>query len=68
LAISSKENLGKRYDVKKVWEEWMKNGSENSLNMLLVGGGVGHSMAEEASEEVGKPCLTFTISLLDHLA
>lgn len=45
--------------MKKVWEEWMKNGSENRLNMLPVGGGVGHSMAEEASEEVAKAVLDF---------
>jgi hypothetical protein len=59
LAMYSKDYLGSRYDVRKVWEEWMKDGSKNKLDVLLVGGGAGHFIAEEASEEAASAVLGF---------
>lgn len=59
LAIYSKDYLGKRYHVRKIWEEWMKDDSLYKLEVLPIGGGVGHFIAEEASEEVAAAVLGF---------
>lgn len=59
LAMFSKDYLGTRYDVRNVWEEWMTDGSENKLDVLPIGGGVGHFIAEEAEEEVAEAILGF---------
>ena len=59
LAVYSKDYLGKRYDVRSVWEEWMVDDAKEKLNVLAIGGGVGHFIAEEAPEEVAKAVLGF---------
>jgi hypothetical protein len=59
LTVYSRDYLGKRYDVKKVWEEWMVEGSKDKLDVLPIGGGVGHFIAEEAPEEVASAVLGF---------
>jgi pimeloyl-ACP methyl ester carboxylesterase len=51
-AVYSKDYLGKRYDVKKVWEEWIADGARSRLEAWPIGGEVGHFIAEEAPEKV----------------
>ena len=58
LVIFSRDYLGNRYDVRKVWEEWMQDGEDDRLDVLPVGG-VGHFIAEEASEQVAEAVLGF---------
>jgi len=59
LAVYSKDYLGKRYDVRSVWEEWMVGGWEGKLDVLGIGGGVGHFIAEEAPGEVARAVVAF---------
>jgi hypothetical protein len=56
LAIYSSEYLGGRYDVRKVWEEWMGKGS---LEVEGIEEGCGHFVAEEASERTAAAIVTF---------
>jgi hypothetical protein len=59
LAVFSKDYLGKRYDVRSVWEEWMADGAKGKLDVLAFGGGVGHFITEEAPEEVAQAVVGF---------
>ena len=59
LVMFSSDYLGSRYDVRKVWGEWMKEGSENKLEVVPIGGGAGHFIAEEASDQVATAILEF---------
>ena len=56
LALYSTDYLGKRYDLKQVWQEWMGNGK---LEVGGFGGGVGHFIAEETPEEAASAILSF---------
>jgi len=57
LVVYSAEYLGKRYDLKKVWTEWVSG--KGSLEAVGLGGGVGHFIAEEAAEETAKAIVDF---------
>lgn len=57
LVIYSTDYLGKRYDVKNVWSEWVAPGTD--LETYGIFGGVGHFIAEEAPEEVGRAIRAF---------
>ena len=59
LAVFSRDYLGKRYDVRAVWEEWVSESAKEKLEVLGIGGGVGHFIAEEAPEEVAKAIVGF---------
>lgn len=50
LVVYSETYLGSRYDLRKVWKEWVSG--KGALDVQGVGGGVGHFMAEEAAAEV----------------
>lgn len=55
LAVYSSDYLGMRYDVKKVWNEWMGKG-----NLQILGiAGVGHFIAEERPEPVAEAIAGF---------
>jgi pimeloyl-ACP methyl ester carboxylesterase len=56
LAVYSSGYLGGRYDVRKVWEEWMGKGG---LEVLGIGEGIGHFVAEEAPEETAAAVVEF---------
>jgi len=56
LVVYSADYLGKRYNVRKVWEEWMGRGS---LEVEGVGDGCGHFIAEEAAQKVVAAILPF---------
>jgi hypothetical protein len=56
LALYSADYIGKRYDVKQVWQEWMGNGK---LEVEGFGGGVGHFIAEETPEKAASAILSF---------
>ena len=56
LAIYSAGYLGDRYDVRKVWEEWMGKGS---LEVEAIGKGCGHFIAEEAPEKTAAAIVDF---------
>lgn len=56
LVLYSADYLGKRYDVEKVWKEWMGSGT---LQVQGIGGGVGHFIAEEAPEETAEAVVRF---------
>jgi len=56
LVVYSSGYLGGRYNVRKVWEEWMGKGS---LEVLGIGGGLGHFIAEEAPEETAAAVVEF---------
>ena len=56
LAIYSADYLGKRYDVRKVWEDWMGKGT---LEVEGLGNGLGHFIAEEAPEKISAAILKF---------
>ncbi len=47
LALFSEEYLGKRYNTKNVWQEWMGSGT---LEVQGIGGGCGHFVAEKPRE------------------
>lgn len=53
--LFSGDYLGKRYDVKKVWEEWMGKGE---LEVQEIAG-VGHFIAEEKPEETAAAIVKF---------
>ena len=59
LAVYSEDYLGKRYDVRKVWEEWMVAGGDGKLDVLGIGGAVGHFIPEEAPGEVASAVVEF---------
>lgn len=43
--------MGKRYEVEKVWREWMAGGREQELlTVVQTGEGIGHFVAEEDPE------------------
>lgn len=56
LVLYSAEYLGKRYDVQKVWEEWM---GEGELEVKSVGNGCGHFIAEERPEQTAAAIVKF---------
>lgn len=56
LALYSADYLGKRYDVQKVWEEWMGKGN---LEVENVGDGCGHFIAEEKPEQTAAAIVKF---------
>lgn len=56
LVLYSADYLGKRYDVKKVWEEWMGKGE---LEVEQIGDGCGHFIAEEKPVETAAAILKF---------
>ncbi|KAN0104865.1 Alpha/Beta hydrolase fold, partial [Hyaloscypha variabilis] len=56
LVVYSKKYLGGRYDVRKIWEEWMGNGN---LETLGLEGDVGHFLAEESPEETASAVREF---------
>lgn len=49
--LYSEGYLGSRYEVEKVWNDWV-HGSKGLLSTKGVGNGVGHFLCEEAPEEV----------------
>ena len=57
LSVYSAEYLGKRYDLKKVWSEWVSG--KGSLEVLGISGGVCHFVAEEAPEETASAIVSF---------
>ncbi|PVH92407.1 alpha/beta-hydrolase [Periconia macrospinosa] len=52
LLVWSAGGLGKRFDVKGSWGEWVEDGVE--IEGLALGGGIGHFGAEEAPEETAE--------------
>ena len=52
MAVYSKDYLEMRYDVKKVWEEWIVDSAKGKFEAWPIGDGVGHFIAEEAPEKV----------------
>lgn len=52
LMMFSEQYLGRRYDMPKVWGEWVKEGTE--MKSVAVGNDSGHFVAEEAPELVAK--------------
>lgn len=54
LVLYSEIYLGSRYDVGKVWNDWVEGGKgvEGRLETRAVGNGVGHFLCEEAPEEI----------------
>lgn len=56
LVLYSADYLGKRYDTKKLWLEWMSKGN---LEVEGFGGGVGHFIAEETPEQVAAAVSSF---------
>ena len=50
LVVYSQGYLGSRYDVKKVWEEWVGEGVK--LETKGLGNGIGHFLPEEAPKEI----------------
>jgi pimeloyl-ACP methyl ester carboxylesterase len=56
LAVYSANYLGKRYDVRKVWEEWMGYGK---VEVLGIGERCGHFIAEEAPEKTAEAIAEF---------
>jgi pimeloyl-ACP methyl ester carboxylesterase len=57
LSVYSAEYLGRRYDLKKVWSEWISG--KGSLEVLGIGGGVGHFVAEEAPGGTASAIISF---------
>lgn len=57
LAIYSEEYLGTRYEMEKVWQEWVSG--IGKLEMFGIGGGSGHFVAEEAPEETANAIAGF---------
>lgn len=56
LVMFAEEKLGRTVDVPEVWKGWVKEGV---LEVLGVGGGVGHYLPEEAPGVVGKGVVRF---------
>jgi hypothetical protein len=56
LALYSADYLGKRYDLRQVWREWMGKGK---LEVEGFGDGVGHFIAEEAPRQTASAILSF---------
>ncbi|KAI5797618.1 Alpha/Beta hydrolase protein [Geopyxis carbonaria] len=55
LVLYSEKYLGARYDVPKVWREWVAD--ESALEVVAVGCGVGHFLFEQApAEAYGAVC------------
>lgn len=57
LKIYSELFLGSKYDMRAVWEEFV--GNDGELELVSVGGGVGHFVAEEAPIETAAAVVTF---------
>ena len=55
LVVYSKEYLGSRYDVEKVWKEWVSD--EGLLRTRGIGNGVGHFIPEEDPDAVTEAVL-----------
>jgi hypothetical protein len=56
LVLFSQEYLGKRYEIKKLWKEWMGKGT---LEVQGIGGGCGHFIAEEKPRETAEAVVGF---------
>ncbi|KAL2060884.1 hypothetical protein VTL71DRAFT_8936 [Oculimacula yallundae] len=56
LKVYSELFLGKKYDMRAVWEEFMGQGT---LEMVSIGNGAGHYVAEEAPEETAEAIVRF---------
>jgi len=54
LVLFPEEYLGKRYDIKKVSQEWMGSGT---LEVQGIGGGFGHFIAQEKPRETAEAVL-----------
>jgi len=63
LLVYGMEYIGKRFDVKKSWEDWVEEGVEVTDHGL--GEGIGHFGSEEAPEETTEAILLWRKSLLD---
>jgi len=55
LLVYGKEYIGKRFDMKGEWREWVEDGVEIGDCGLV--GGIGHFGAEEAPEETARGIL-----------
>lgn len=64
LVVYSESNLGTRYDISKVWKDWV--GLKGRLRTEGLDGGVGHFFAEEAPERTAKAIMDFIDSLEKH--
>lgn len=49
LLVYSDDYIGKRYDMMKVWREWVDD--DNLLEEEAIGDGIGHFIAEEAPQK-----------------
>ncbi|KAH6717335.1 putative Fluoroacetate dehalogenase [Leptodontidium sp. MPI-SDFR-AT-0119] len=56
LKVYSELFLGEKYDMRAVWEEFM---GKAELELVGIGGGVGHFVAEEAPEETAEAMVRF---------
>lgn len=57
LVMWSKGKLGARIDVAAIWQDWIAPGIDHTL--IGVGGGHGHFLPEEASQEVIEATMAF---------
>lgn len=64
LVVYSESYLGTRYDISKVWKDWV--GPKGRLKTEGLDGGVGHFFAEEAPERTAKAITGFVDSLEKH--
>jgi hypothetical protein len=60
LVVYSLDYLGKRYDVQKVWNEWIGQGSLQVKGLA----GVGHFIAEETPEPVADAIKDFYVKYI----
>lgn len=61
LLVYSSKYLGKRYDVKSVWKEWVREGTRIETVGIEE---VGHFVAEEAPEQTTEAMMRFYRSLV----
>ena len=57
LKIYSELFLGSKYDMRAVWKEFV--GKDGELELVNVGNGVGHFVAEEAPVETAEAIMRF---------